>query len=397
MKSNGKKPARTVHIDVYCTGSDAEDESCKFSLEFVFVSHVANCWLYHKCVFPNIADSCSGSTGDKNYLDIESNSTPQTVYSSRKLHHKRITKPSELPRRIDAFKAPQEQRLSPASLRQNQLREYLLQQCDPKDEIIDSKRMLVDKYMEKISEDMAVNQTKLKQRSNVGRDQSDECVCSTYPNSSRSTMRDLTCSSISSTITQCMSHVCDDSTNISQKMNENDSKANAPYLEQPLFGPRTNRSLRPKDPLVTIQTSDYHSQANTQCFSSRKYLDRVKQLHRGKSVESSEPIATTTIRDGDGLSNSLSNGYTREHLLRAEKFGSVIRIIRKPGHHVGPTKNPDCKCAHCRRWFDERRNFRERASSIDVVSSTDLSTLHMNNWSTIQTQIQYEYCKVLPL
>lgn len=333
-----------------------------------------------KLVFSNIADSGSSSANDQNYLDIESNSTPQTVYSSNnvKLHHKRIMEPSELPRRINAFNAPYEQPLSSTSPRQNQLREYLLQQYNPTNEMLESKQMLFDKHMDRMGDDTALSQTKSRQRFNVAHDQSDDCISSTYPNSSRSTIRDLTCSSISSTMAQ--STAFDSSANVWQDMNENDSTMN-----NPLNKPNTSRSnlrtanIHPttitEHTFETIPRNAYHSYANTQRFAARSHIDRATRFQRGKSVESSEPTTTTTIRNGDIHSNSQIYGYTREHLLRAEKFGSVIKIIRKPGHHVGPTKNPDCECAHCRRWFDERRNLRERALSMDVISSIGLSAM----------------------
>lgn len=44
---------------------------------------------------------------------------------------------------------------------------------------------------------------------------------------------------------------------------------------------------------------------------------------------------------------------TTTHLLKASVFGPVISAFRKPGHHVGPAKNPLCSCDHCRRHFEE--------------------------------------------
>lgn len=56
-------------------------------------------------------------------------------------------------------------------------------------------------------------------------------------------------------------------------------------------------------------------------------------------------------------------GYSSEYLDIARKFGKVV-AVRKPGHHVGPTKNPNCSCESCQRWLAERFQIRTRAFSL---------------------------------
>lgn len=311
---------------------------------------------------------------DHNYLDIESNSTPQTVYSSHnvKLQHKRVADTCELPRRIANVA---EQRHSPtAIIRQNQLRDYLLQKCNSTDEITESKQMLFDKHMDHINDDNA-HRVKSKQRFNVCHDQSDDCISSTYPNSSRSTARDLTCSSISSTMARSMSFVCDphrdDTANMWTDI-DNEMSQHAHLLDRQQDD-RAQRSINPNanKTYPTTSTIAYAAyplasmKTGANRFMPRNHFDIAAKFQRGKSVESSEPLG----RDMVDATDSLIPGYTREHLLRAEKFGSVIKVCRMPGHHVGPTKNPDCMCTHCRRWFDERRHLRERALSMDFITS----------------------------
>lgn len=46
-------------------------------------------------------------------------------------------------------------------------------------------------------------------------------------------------------------------------------------------------------------------------------------------------------------------GEKTEHIAKASIFGPVIGAFRKPGHHIGPSKNPSCSCEHCRRYFEE--------------------------------------------
>lgn len=58
----------------------------------------------------------------------------------------------------------------------------------------------------------------------------------------------------------------------------------------------------------------------------------------------------------------------------AKKFGTVLPVVRKSGHHIGPAKNPDCPCEHCRRHF-EIFGHRNRARSVG-----DSPTHLYQNW-----------------
>lgn len=42
--------------------------------------------------------------------------------------------------------------------------------------------------------------------------------------------------------------------------------------------------------------------------------------------------------------------YTEQREV-AKKFGPIINVFKKPGHHVGPVRNPDCLCDHCQGYF----------------------------------------------
>lgn len=204
-----------LHIDVYCTGSDADEDRC--------------------------SSSCSNSIDEPNIVELESNSTPQTVYDADqlKLHNTRVAGTGNLPRRIVA--SNQHDYMQSTSY--CNLHDYLLLQCDSRDEVTGSKQMLFEKH--------------------VGG------------------MNDV----------------------------------------------RNNQSA----------------------LRSTRWL---KSAFR----------ATTEKR------KALAPGYSCDHLLRAQKFGSVIEAIRKSGHYVGPAKNPDCKCEYCRRWFAEHGdNFLERASERQIA------------------------------
>ncbi|XP_058793233.1 uncharacterized protein LOC131665384 [Phymastichus coffea] len=59
-------------------------------------------------------------------------------------------------------------------------------------------------------------------------------------------------------------------------------------------------------------------------------------------------------------------GERTDHILKASIFGRVVNTFRKPGHHVGPAKNPSCSCEHCRRHFEEIES-RVRSRSLDTI------------------------------
>lgn len=412
-----------MHIDVYCTGSDAEEDSC--------------------------SSSCSNSIDEPNIVELESNSTPQTVYDSNqlKLHHTRVADTDNLPRRIVASNQTDYMQ----STSYSNLRDYLLSQCDSRDEVTESKQMLFEKHVGGINDgrnnhsgSKPMRFANSRNRFHLHREQSDDCISSNYPNSSHSTIRDLTCSSISSVMAASSPAIPDDIESSWKETDVDNSTKGSSICPSDSFDydNRSDRwrirqmddmwkekekrwrmfsssimhdSIEEKDPVdgsihdyenispkvqQTRQQNDaYYKEIPTIVSANVKPTpnEDVRQQHnealelsrsarpmygRGKSVElpiksMTERIArpaTFWLKSDLGTttekrkSPALIPGYTREHLLRAQKFGSVIEAIRKPGHHVGPAKNPDCKCEYCRRWFAERGDhFRERASSLDIT------------------------------
>lgn len=61
-------------------------------------------------------------------------------------------------------------------------------------------------------------------------------------------------------------------------------------------------------------------------------------------------------------------GVFTEQREIARKFGRIVDVFKKPGHHIGPAKNPDCTCDHCREYF-ARFGSRSRARSVDSHSN----------------------------
>ncbi|XP_012285051.1 uncharacterized protein LOC105702227 [Orussus abietinus] len=62
-------------------------------------------------------------------------------------------------------------------------------------------------------------------------------------------------------------------------------------------------------------------------------------------------------------------GERTDHIVKASIFGTVVGAFRKPGHHIGPSKNPSCSCEHCRRYFEEITP-RGRSSSLGALERT---------------------------
>lgn len=335
------------------------------------------------------------------------------------LHHTRVANKFELPRRV----AAQTQRPSTAAPTPANLREYLLAQSESKDEVSESKQILFDKHIG----DQQHVQTKqgrfanARQRFNhFRREQSDDCISSNYPNSSHSTIRDLTCSSVSSHLAASNSVITEDteswkepdidftileqpSTTVAHSDSfeyENKTDQCRKRQMQDRWKNRTREMDHIAETTVPAATSYddsdpiYEFDQLVRSMEAPKYIRKAmtpsresaalyeQKMNRGVSMDmhkwpyNANDLQQKPRRSLHGPPQTVVRqssfqtqiaGYTREHLMRAQKFGTVIEAIRKPGHHVGPAKNPDCHCEHCRRWFAERDNYRSRASSLGNI------------------------------
>ncbi|KAK2585747.1 hypothetical protein KPH14_010358 [Odynerus spinipes] len=65
-------------------------------------------------------------------------------------------------------------------------------------------------------------------------------------------------------------------------------------------------------------------------------------------------------------------GERTDHIVKASIFGSVVGAFRKPGHHIGPAKNPSCSCEHCRRYF-EKGEFEKRPGQTPANAQASLA------------------------
>lgn len=173
----GEKKPRTVHIDVYCTGSEGDEEE-EADDERQADEEASS------------SSSDSDLAGSKRY-DLDSNSTPQTVLDNEQmlLRHQRISG-GAMPRRL----AQNPKNQSNAQQKDQLNLGHAITKCSTAEEVSESKQLLFRKH---IGDQRAAKLANLRQK--YMRQPSDESNSSTYPNSSRSTMpRDATCSSISS-------------------------------------------------------------------------------------------------------------------------------------------------------------------------------------------------------
>ncbi|KAF7274307.1 hypothetical protein GWI33_013024 [Rhynchophorus ferrugineus] len=67
--------------------------------------------------------------------------------------------------------------------------------------------------------------------------------------------------------------------------------------------------------------------------------------------------------------------YTEPRSI-ARKFGTVVSVMKKPGHHIGPAKNPDCLCDHCQSYWDSYEGYRNRTRSVGDPPSGK----YVTNW-----------------
>lgn len=436
----GKKAPRTVHIDVYCTGSDAEEDSSDASS----------------------SSSAPSISHDQRTKEDDSISTPQTVYDTNqfRLQHKRIDSHQDLPRRLGAnLAAPNNAKANRVTSPTN-LREFLLSKSDTKDEVNESKQMLFNKHVGGDSgNSIPFRHGRFTGRNRFRKDTSDDCLSSNYPNSSRSTVRDFTCSSISSALAS-NSAINDgyesswketdidasvyqssiapsesfeyDNTRDRQRIRlmnerwgqghvwnftdgerrwqqstldnfeEEDTRtfANEPYEHVynspfpvqtftqsivparahapsiPAPAPMVPAPVAPPTAPTAVHFIPTHAEARNEendTYAHRLVLQRSMSNAPPSNnltednYEKQRRIVFNPIRSSCSQSSSIVSrisGYTMEHLMKARRFGQVVPAIRKPGHHVGPAKNPDCQCDHCRRWFAQREGCRERALSL---------------------------------
>lgn len=336
----------------------------------------------------------------------------------------------ELPRKLALIRSDQET-ASPDNL-------VPLAKSNTKEEIDESKQMLFNKYLGDQAQIRRFNA--MKSRMNpFRRDVSDDAISSNYPNSSLSTFRDATCSSISSFALN--SNVSVDELDSSMKETDNErnsfppsrssliypsdsfeydnsedklritimdqnawasktSQFNSPEVERKFLYEQKKMQdmyLRRKKAGLNQQQSHSESEENSEEDALQEFVfekfNRMKNASsRSLDISNTDSVDTVkcagntgnlakVINDGGEIPNSTtpstgrssrastlksltSDIYSNDYLSRAKKFGRLIGALRKPGHHIGPVRNPECQCDHCKQWMAEREQYRARAQSV---------------------------------
>lgn len=123
-----------------------------------------------------------------------------------------------------------------------------------------------------------------------------------------------------------------------------------------------NHHLEHKNSLQIKKMKEYF---NKRLISDkRKNFNSTNENHNLKNDSSLKtPITSETseaIREPMVLKNNINPNY----FYKAQKFGAVVGARKKPGHHIGPIRNPDCLCEHCREFYCKNNGFSREASPV---------------------------------
>ncbi|XP_053662444.1 uncharacterized protein LOC128711587 [Anopheles marshallii] len=428
-----KKKPRTVHIDVYCTGSDAESESdcgscCSFNEGTKSLSSSGA---------PSAASSnssvSSGSRFDTSHMmelkaAAYSNIDPShpTVYESEEIRvrHKRAGK-HEVPRRLMQQTIDQNTLSTIGSLKRiGSARHGRSRRNTATDEISESKKILFSKHLGEVPQQQNEEHIHGAFSTYFRRDISDDAISSNYALSAdRSTRRDVTGSSLSSAFACGGFYEDKEDSEMHSKLNRSGTTATqsdsfeydnsedryrihemervwkqhhwkSPSLERKLLqiqnsklpssschSPESEHNLTESDHSFVYDEAPHPNASNP---SLNEYSDSSPSTVKSASQRASEkPNQSILLQQQAVLAATLQykrefspvEGYTNEYLAIARRFGSLITSRRKPGTHMGPVRNPECPCEHCRRWVLERDSggsvsvLRERALSMDGTSA----------------------------
>lgn len=287
------------------------------------------------------------------------------------------------------------------------------------DEVNESKQMLFKKYL---GDQRQIQKFKeMRTFMKFKRDVSDDAISSNYPNSSFSTVRDLTSSSINSILANSPSTFFDDGESSwrdidqaiqdrnfqtpSESFNRWDNSENFDKMKQferlwkKNEGPprdlmtqhklMENFLLNPKQRFDSdnISESDnsfsYQKSGNISDSSPSTVISYSHRKTRSSNVDDNvDQSNNSKSSEFPSFNSSTTSGlYSRDHLSIANRFGAVMKTMRKPGHHVGPVKNPSCLCETCKRFMLERDQVqgRERAFSFGDTPITQTSFWRKNN------------------
>jgi hypothetical protein len=380
---------------VYCTGSEHDTNSSNSSS-------------------PNIVDDFANLMAQSTVIETD----------DMLLRHQRVVDKSKMPRKIAlgsenslrsaethlAFSEKQPKVDEPDEEVFDFSRVIMQNNANEKEEVNESKQMLFKKYLGDQRQIRKFNE--MRSLMTFRRDISDDAISSNYANSCYSTVRDITTSSIGSGV-PTSPHSFED-TEASWKDLDGAIKAgnfitpvgsfhewdkNDEMAKMRQFERLWNRDADPERDLLSqhklmenfmfvnrnrgdsensgnISESDHAFQMGNISDSSPPTV--VSFSNRRKKRESPEK----KVEEIRSMSSSVRSGtYSKDHLALSKRFGSVIKTMRKPGHHIGPVRNPSCLCETCKRWILERDHgqSRERAFSFGDTPIMKSSFWKRNN------------------
>jgi hypothetical protein len=296
-------------------------------------------------------------------------------------------------------------------------RVLLQNSTNEKEEVNESKQMLFKKYLGDQRQIQKFNE--LKSLMHFRRQPSDDAMSSNYANSSYSTVRDLTSSSLASAVANSPSIATFDDgewkdldmaihsgnfitpTESFQNGNRQEELLKMKDFKR-LWSEPGNELLKQHKLMESfafpIKSSDHSGSDNSFRYpNSGNELGNISDsspstvisYSHKKSISEAIPVKIAeatperkSMEVASTVSSSLKSGnYSKDHLQLAQKFGSVMRTMRKPGHHIGPVRNPSCLCETCKRWVLEREQVqgRERAYSFGETPITRTTFWRRNN------------------
>lgn len=127
---------------------------------------------------------------------------------------------------------------------------------------------------------------------------------------------------------------------------------------------RSWKHLKPQDRAVrhlchsfSSNEDDSSTESDSETCSSEMgwSFGNFWEVQNGKSTL--KPVEQRLSESKTRKSNSFGRGITpfvtnsNRTMDVLEKFGEIVSSLKKPGHHVGPSKNADCLCDNCRTFF----------------------------------------------
>ncbi|XP_018576926.1 uncharacterized protein LOC108915390, partial [Anoplophora glabripennis] len=288
--SDSSKKSRTIHIDVYCTDTDME-----------------------------LSETSSDSW--------ESTSTPQTVFESRNVcvTHERASD-SGLP-----FKLKRRSRKKPSNLTK-----YVEMDDSDNDDVSSTS------YPSKIDSYSTINDFSSSISSIKSWKSHSLLSCS------NDSVKNFNRAGILPSVGKPVLHELNTERkyvtrgNPSQDYGKHTLKQQTPYSKTLIL----NENNDIKENMIN-KKNEKHFKACGKGISSLKSSESNSCIKHKEEI--SHPKLDVNSTTSCPVLEILPNPRCTEQL--ASRFDQVINIFKNPGRHKGPTKNPDCNCDYCRRYF----------------------------------------------